>query len=90
MENYRLLILSFLAAANIWTFILYGMDKWKAMHGKWRTPERTLLLLAFAFGSGGALLGMLVFHHKTRKAKFLILVPSFLILHAILLFYITA
>lgn len=45
-------------------------------------PERTLLLIAAIGGSLGSLLGMLVAHHKTRKAKFYILVPLLLVLHA--------
>ena len=43
---------------------------------------RTLLLIAAIGGSLGSLLGMLVAHHKTRKAKFYILVPLLLVLHA--------
>ncbi|MBR6399201.1 MAG: DUF1294 domain-containing protein, partial [Lachnospiraceae bacterium] len=47
----------------------------------YRVPERVLLALAVFGGSPGALMGMLVFHHKTRKSKFMVLVPLFLILH---------
>lgn len=56
----------FLLIINILTFIVYGIDKWKAQNEKWRTPESTLLLLAFFGGSLGAMLGMLVWHHKTQ------------------------
>ncbi|MDY3775407.1 MAG: DUF1294 domain-containing protein, partial [Eubacterium sp.] len=31
---------------NIIAFIIYGIDKWKAVHHKWRIPEATLLLIA--------------------------------------------
>ena len=60
---------------EVTTFILFGVDKWKAIHHKWRIPEAVLLLFSLLFGSLGGLLGMIVFHHKTRKRKFLILVP---------------
>ena len=58
-------------------FTLYGVDKWKAKRQKWRISEMTLLGMAFVFGAAGAFVGMLLFHHKTRKWKFRILVPLF-------------
>lgn len=74
-----------LLALNLITFFLYGIDKWKAIHHKWRIPEHTLLGLAAAFSSAGALLGMLLFHHKTQKPKFRYGVPVMLIIQAILI-----
>ena len=50
---------------NVLTFLVYGIDKWKAKQGSWRISEATLLLLAVIGGSIGALLGMQVWHHKT-------------------------
>lgn len=76
-----------LAAVNLLAFVLYGVDKLKAKKGAWRIPEATLLLVAFLGGSLGALLGMEVFRHKTKHAKFRILVPLFLILHIALAVY---
>ena len=80
-------VLLILAAVNLLAFALYGVDKVKANKGAWRIPEATLLLVAFLGGSVGALLGMEVFRHKTRHAKFRILVPLFLILHIALAVY---
>ena len=74
-------ILLLLAAVNLLAFALYGIDKLKAKKGAWRIPESTLLLVAFLGGSLGALLGMELFRHKTKHAKFKVLVPLFLILH---------
>lgn len=62
----------------------YGLDKWKAKSGAWRIPERTLLLTALAGGSVGALAGMLLFHHKTRKPKFMIGVPVMFAAHCVI------
>ena len=73
---------------NLLAFVLYGVDKAKAKRGAWRIPEATLLLVAFLGGSLGALLGMELFRHKTKHAKFKILVPLFLILHIVLGVYI--
>ena len=71
---------------SILDFILCFADKRFAVKHKWRIPEATLLLLAFLGGAAELLLGMLLFHHKTKKAKFLILTPLFLILHVIVYF----
>ena len=80
-------ILLLLAAVNLLAFVLYGVDKLKAKKGAWLIPEATLLLVAFLGGSLGALLGMEIFRHKTKHAKFRILVPLFLILHIALAVY---
>lgn len=67
------------AAINFIVFLLYGIDKAKARRGKWRISEAALLIAA-VFGPVGALLGMIIFHHKTRKVKFCVLVPLILVL----------
>ncbi len=74
----------YLVFINILALKLYGDDKSRAVHGRWRISEATLLLVALAGGAAGALLGMLLFHHKTRHAKFVILVPLLLAAHAFL------
>ena len=74
-------ILLYLAAINIVAFFLYGIDKWKARHDKWRITEARLLSVALLGGSVGALLGMKVWHHKTQHPKFRIGLPLILCLH---------
>ena len=68
---------------NLITFLIFGLDKWKARRkvhreGVRRVPERTLFLLAIAGGSLGALLGMKIFHHKTLHRTFCIGIPIIL------------
>ena len=60
---------------NLITFLQMGIDKRKAVKEKQRISEKTILLLAFLMGAVGSGAGMLVFHHKTKKWKFRILVP---------------
>ncbi len=79
MTIYMKIILYYLLAVNLLTFISYGIDKWKARHNRWRIPEATILLLAALGGSIGALLAMRVFRHKTQHKKFRYGVPAILI-----------
>lgn len=74
----KLLIACYLVAINVVTFVMYGIDKWKAKHNKWRIPEATLLGLAVVGGSVGAWLGMKVWHHKTMHKKFKYGIPLIL------------
>ena len=60
---------------NLFTFLQMGMDKRKAVKERQRISEKTLLLSSFCMGAVGSGAGMLVFHHKTKKWKFRILVP---------------
>ena len=60
----------YFAAASLITLILYGVDKYKAVHGLWRISERTLLLSSFLGGAVGGSMGMLLFRHKTRHWYF--------------------
>ena len=77
-------LIYYLLGINLLTFFIYGIDKWKAKRNKWRVPEATLLMLAALGGSVGALLGMFVFHHKTKHKKFLIGVPLILLAQVVL------
>ena len=70
----------YLAAVNFITFFVYGADKRRArIPGARRVPEKTLFALALLLGSAGALLGMRVFHHKTRHWYFRLGIPAILL-----------
>lgn len=79
------IFLVFYALMTIVTFVLYGVDKAKAKKGKWRIPEKTLLLFAACFGGLGAFLGMKIFRHKTKHTSFKIIVPVSMIIQFILI-----
>lgn len=85
------LLACWLVLINLVTFLIFGLDKWKARRKEKnekvrRVPERTLLLLAALGGSAGALLGMRAFHHKTLHRAFRLGVPVILALQIILPF----
>ena len=77
----------YLLAINAVTFIVYGIDKYKAKKAKWRIPEATLLLLAVLGGSIGAWMGMKVWHHKTMHKKFKYGIPAILLIQIALIAY---
>ncbi len=79
------LSLIILSVVNLLSLALFGIDKLSSVKRGWRIPESSLLLAALV-GPFGAFAGMLIFRHKTRKMKF-ILVPIFLILQLVLLVY---
>ena len=57
---------AYLILLSLITFIAYGADKKKAEKGKYRTREKTLLLLSFFGGAFGGYPAMLIFRHKTK------------------------
>ncbi|MGN0513683.1 MAG: DUF1294 domain-containing protein [Lachnospiraceae bacterium] len=73
-------IMYYLFGINLISLAAYGIDKRKAIKGRWRVPESTLITLAVIGGSVGALAGMKLFHHKTKKKKFSIGVPAILVI----------
>ena len=77
--SYALLL--YLALINLVAFFLYGIDKWKSRHAKWRITEARLLTVALLGGSVGAFLGMKIWHHKTLHPRFRYGLPLILFLH---------
>ena len=77
----------YLIGINILTFLIYGVDKWKAQRDRWRIPEDTLIWLAVAGGSVGALLGMNLFRHKAKHRKFFLGIPAILLVQLGLLYF---
>jgi len=58
-------------ALSIVTFVFYAIDKSAARQGAWRTPEKTLHLLALVGGWPGAALAQRLLRHKSVKKEFL-------------------
>ena len=66
------LFVTFLGIASM------ASDKIRAMEHRFRIPESVLITIAVIGGSIGSILGMVLFHHKTRKVKFRIGLPVIL------------
>ena len=64
------IIAAWLLVINVAAFAMFGIDKWKAKHKKYRIPESWLMLSAILGGSVGAVCGMDFFRHKTLHKKF--------------------
>lgn len=75
------LVSIYLLLVNVSAFGAFAIDKAAAESGRWRIPESTLLMLAFAGGSLGALIGQRVLRHKTRKQPFRSLLIAIALLH---------
>ena len=72
---------------NLIVLIVYGIDKYKASRNRWRIKESLLLILAFLFGGIGGFLGSKIFHHKTQKLKFKVLLPVFIGVNILVIIY---
>lgn len=70
---------------NIITFLVYGWDKYAAIRNFYRVSEKNLLLLALCFGAPGAFISMKVFHHKTQKPVFMVVVPIIFVIQLVLI-----
>ena len=60
---------------NILSLILMKIDKSNAINKKYRISEKSLITISFFGGGIGTLIGMKLFHHKTKKLNFIILIP---------------
>ena len=84
MDYFAVIIL---AGMNILALAAMAHDKHAAERGERRTPEATLLSLAVLGGGAGALLGMLLWRHKTKKPAFALGVPVILLCQLALVYW---
>jgi len=80
-------VLAYFITVNVLGLVLFGIDKWKAKHDKWRISEATLLSVTAIGGSIGAWVGMKVWHHKTMHKKFKYGIPLVIVLQFVLLLF---
>lgn len=80
-------IIIYLVSINLIGLLVMYIDKKKAKYGRWRIPEKTLLIVALLGGSIGTMIGMRLFRHKTQKIKFTLGFPTILISEIIIITY---
>ena len=66
LEKHKILTI-YLGVINIVTFFFFAIDKYRAVRNKSRIRIITLLGMAFAGGSVGALPGIYLLRHKTEE-----------------------
>ena len=84
------LLCIYLLLINIVTFVLYAIDKYKALTDKWRVREVTLLGFSFIGGAAGALLAMNICRHKIRNNLFSFGVPIMLFIQLVMIACLTS
>lgn len=84
----KYVLIAYILGVNICTYALYAADKRRARLRMWRVPEWELLLFSALGGSLGALFAIHGLHHKTKKGKFIFLVPTFFVLDCAVFAYI--
>ena len=78
------ILITYSIIINTISFILMKIDKLKSIKSKWRISEKTFIIFTFLFGGIGIILGKNVFHHKTKKSKFNIVIPFITIIQIVL------
>ncbi len=77
-------LIIYIIVINLVAFLAMFIDKKKAEKDRWRIKESTLLTLALIGGSVGAITGMYVFHHKTKKPRFYIEIPIMIVVQILI------
>ncbi len=80
------LLIAVMCVWNLISFFMMGIDKYKAKKDKNRISEKTLILSALLMGGVGITAGAVVFHHKTQKLKFRILLPLSIIFNGAVIY----
>lgn len=86
-NEHRILCIYYLAI-NVITFIVFAIDKVKAMLGAWRIREIILLGLCLIGGSAGGFLAMDFCNHKVKSVHFIAGVPMMICVHLVLIAFI--
>lgn len=85
MKYAAIAALIYLVIISVISAVVTVADKAAAKSKARRVPERTLLLLGAAGGALAMYIVMLTIRHKTKHAKFMITLPVFIVIHAVLL-----
>ena len=78
-------ILLWAGFVNLAGLLIMYIDKQRARRHAFRIPESSLFIIALIGGSIGSILGMWLFHHKTKKWYFRFGMPLILVLQVLVM-----
>ena len=84
-QSIILVVMAVLIVMNLVSFALMGIDKRRAQRGAWRISEKALFLTTACFGGLGGVMGMHLFHHKTKHWYFRVFFPAMLAAQIVIL-----
>lgn len=83
-----IIYLIIISLMSLLTYFSYSIDKRKSIRGKWRTKEKTLLMMSILFGALGGLIAMYSLRHKTKHWYFVVINWIALLLHLVVGYFI--
>ncbi len=60
----------YIVAINIFSFIIFGIDKYKANNKKFRISELFFYIISLLGGAIGIIFGIIIYKHKISKNSF--------------------
>ncbi len=88
MELLRTPLLIYFIIISVVAIVATAYDKSAAWKRAWRVPERTLLWIGALGGALFMFIVMKLIRHKTRHGKYMIPLPIFILLHAIIAYFV--
>lgn len=76
-------IVFYVVLCNLFGVWIMYLDKQRAIHHKYRVPEKTLFLVSLLGGSIGTWAGMYLFRHKTKHWYFVLGMPLILVIQTV-------
>ncbi len=83
-----LIFACYIGLISLVSMIVTVCDKSRSQKGKWRVPEKTLILLSALGGSLAMYLTMHIIRHKTRHIKFMLGIPIIMLFQIIAVWYV--
>ncbi len=82
------ILTAYLFCISVVAVVVTIWDKICAMTGRWRIPEKTLLIISVLGGSVAMYVTMQVIRHKTQKPKFMLGIPAIIVVQLIVAYLI--
>ncbi|WP_426278396.1 DUF1294 domain-containing protein [Chryseobacterium sp. S-02] len=77
----------YLLIINLFSFIIFGLDKRNSVFHRRRIPETSLLGISFLGGSIGSIAAIVIFRHKISKTSFLLKFGGIMLIQMALIYF---